>query len=76
MAPSFSLESPDVQLVDLTGDGVTDAIRSGSRLECFFNDSHRGWTETRQVNRGDLEDFPNVNFADSRVKWGAMAREG
>ncbi|ASC73436.1 Mono(ADP-ribosyl)transferase SpvB [Halomicronema hongdechloris C2206] len=76
VAPSVNLESPDVQLVDLTGDGVTDAIRSGSRLECFFNDSHGGWTETRQVNRGDLEAFPNVNFSDPRVKWGDMTGDG
>ena len=27
-APSFNLEDPEVCLVDLTGDGVTDAIRS------------------------------------------------
>ena len=36
LAPSFDLEDPEVRLVDLDGDGVTDAIRSGSRLECFF----------------------------------------
>jgi hypothetical protein len=24
--------------MDLNGEGVTDAVRSGSRLECFFND--------------------------------------
>ena len=36
-APSFTLKDPEVRLVDLNGDGVTDAIRSGSRLKCFFN---------------------------------------
>jgi hypothetical protein len=36
LAPSFDLEDPEVRLVDLDGDGVTDAIRSGSRLEFFF----------------------------------------
>ena len=45
-APSFNLEDPEVRLVDLTGDGVTDAIRSGSRLECFFNEPKTGWGET------------------------------
>jgi Salmonella virulence plasmid 65kDa B protein len=34
-APSFNLKDPEVKLVDLDGDGVTDAIRSGSRLECL-----------------------------------------
>ena len=33
---------PRCRLVDLDGDGVTDAIRSGTRLECFFNDPERG----------------------------------
>jgi hypothetical protein len=30
-APSFDLKDPEVRLVDLDGDGVTDAIRSGTR---------------------------------------------
>jgi RHS repeat-associated protein len=72
-APSFNLEDPEVKLVDLNGDGVTDAIRSGSRLECFFNDPKEGWKETRWVKRQQsLEDFPNVNFSDPRVKWADM----
>ena len=31
VAPTFNLEDPEVKLVDLDGDGVTDAIRSGTR---------------------------------------------
>jgi len=75
-APSFNLEDPEVKLVDLTGDGVTDAIRSGSRLECFFNDSKLGWQATRWVERQALENFPNVNFSDPRVKWGDISGDG
>lgn len=75
-APSFSLEDPNVKLLDLTGDGVTDVIRSGSRLECFFNDPKRGWHATRWVERQELEAFPNVNFADPRVKWGDFSGDG
>jgi RHS repeat-associated protein len=75
-APSFDLEGPNVQLVDLTGDGVTDAIRSGSRLECFFNDPKEGWQETRWVERQALEDFPNINFSDPRLKWGDLSGDG
>ncbi|MGL5942559.1 MAG: SpvB/TcaC N-terminal domain-containing protein [Waterburya sp.] len=75
-APSFSLEEPEVKLVDLTGDGVTDAIRSGSRLECFFNDPKQGWKETRWVERRALKEFPNLNFSDPRVKWGDMSGDG
>lgn len=76
VAPSFNLEDPEVQLVDLTGDGVTDVIRSGNRLECFFNDPHDGWTETRWIERRDIREFPNVNFSDPRVKWGDITGDG
>ena len=76
VAPSFNLEDPEVKLVDLTGDGVTDAIRSGSRLECFFNDPKAGWKETKWVERQALTKFPNVNFSDPRVKWGDVTGDG
>ena len=77
-APSFNLEDPEVKLVDLDGDGITDVIHSGTRLECFFNDSHRGWTskKTRWVERKALKEFPNVNFSDPRVKWSDMSGDG
>lgn len=75
-APSFNLEDPEVKLVDLDGDGVTDAIRSGSRLECFLNDPKDGWTRTRAVERQSIEVFPNINFSDPRVKWGDMTGDG
>jgi RHS repeat-associated protein len=71
VAPSFSLEDPEVRLVDLDGDGVIDAVRSATRLECFFNDPHLGWVETRQV------DNPmGVSFSDPRVRWADMSGDG
>ena len=76
VAPSFDLEGADVQLVDLDGDGVTDAIRSANRLECYFNDPHEGWGETRRVERRPLEEFPDVDFADPRVRWADMSGDG
>jgi YD repeat-containing protein len=75
-APSFNLEDPEVKLVDLNGDGVTDAIRSGTRLECFFNDPNEGWTETKSVERESIDVFPNVNFSDPRVRWADMSGDG
>ena len=75
-APSFNLKDPEVRLLDLDGDGVTDALRSGSRLECFFNDPRDGWKATRQVERRQLSDFPNVNFSDQRVKLADMTGDG
>jgi len=75
-APSFNLKDPEVRLVDLDGDGVTDAIRSGSRMECFFNDPEKGWTETRWVERRALDVFPNIKFSDPRVKWADLTGDG
>ena len=74
VAPSFAFADPEVKLVDLDGDGVTDAIRSGARLECFFNDPEDGWGETRRIERG--AEAPDVSFADPRVKWGDMSGDG
>lgn len=76
LAPSFSLEDPEVRLLDLDGDGVTDAIRSGTRLECYFNDPKEGWNGTRRVERQAIDEFPNINFSDPRVKWADMSGDG
>lgn len=75
-APSFSLADPNVKLLDLDGDGVTDALRSGASFECFFNDQYEGWNETRRVNRKQISKFPNINFDDPRIKWGDMTGDG
>jgi RHS repeat-associated protein len=75
-APSFNLEDPEVKLLDLNGDGVTDALRSSTRLECFFNDPALGWHATREVERQALDAFPNVNFSDPRVKVADMSGDG
>lgn len=76
--PSFNLEDPEVKLVDLDGDGITDILRSGTSLECYFNDKDPkiAWQRTRRVERQAHEIFPNVNFSDPRVKWGDMNGDG
>jgi RHS repeat-associated protein len=73
IAPSFSFADAEVQMVDLNGDGVTDVLRSGSRLEHFFNDPKEGWKDTRHRVRRELSKFPNVNFSDPRVRLGDMS---
>ena len=76
VAPSFGLADPELRLVDLDGDGVTDAIRSGARLECFFNDPGEGWSRTRLVPRRALSEFPDVSFSDRRIRWADFTGDG
>lgn len=76
VAPTFNLKDPEVKMLDLTGDGVTDAVRSGTtQLECFFNDPVQGWHETRTVARSTLDAFPG-SFADPHVAWGDISGDG
>jgi RHS repeat-associated protein len=69
--PSFDLEDPEVRLIDLTGDGVTDAVRTGSRVDCYFNDPKRGWSSGETPRH-----FPNVQFSDTRVLTADMTGDG
>lgn len=74
--PSFVLDDPAVRLVDLDGNGTTDAVRSGARFECFFHDAQDGWTRTKSVERKSVDVFPDVDFADRRVRWADMTGDG
>lgn len=78
VAPGFSLDDPEVRLIDLTGDGVTDVLRTGTEFECFFNDPVEGWTaeRTARLRRGRAADFPDVSFADPRVRLADMQGDG
>lgn len=73
IAPSFAFGDPDVQLMDLNGDGITDVIRSGSRLECFENHPEKGW---HKHYLGQIADSENFSFADPRIRWGDMSGDG
>lgn len=75
-APAFSLTSPSVRLIDLDGDGLTDILRSGTRLECYFNDAFKGWYRQRFVNRSRVEVFPDVDLSNARVFLAPMAGSG
>jgi RHS repeat-associated protein len=66
--PSFSLADPEVKLLDLDGDGITDVLRNGSRLEYFYHDLEQGFVATQQVNKSQLGSFPSVSFQDPRVR--------
>ncbi len=76
-APSFSLKDPEVKLVDLDGDGATDAIRADAdSFVCFFQDADTGWNEVQRYPRRSLEAFPNVSFSDPHVRWADMCGDG
>lgn len=75
-APSFALSDPEVRMIDLDGDGITDAIRSGSSFECFYNHKDEGWHKVSTVKRKRIEGFPNISFNDPRVKWADMSGDG
>ena len=77
-APSVGFADPNVKLMDLTGDGLTDVVRSGTSFECFFNDRDpdRAWKETARKARAQLSDFPDINFSDPRVRTADMTGDG
>ena len=73
-APTVNLDDPHVKLVDLDGDGLTDVIRSGSALECWFNDPdpRRSWRRS-VVTNGPA---PGIDLADPRVRFADMTGDG
>jgi RHS repeat-associated protein len=75
-APTINLDAPDVRLLDLDGDGVTDALRTGMQFELYYNDPDQGWSKLDVRKRTDSDDFPNVTFEDPRVKLGDMTGDG
>jgi RHS repeat-associated protein len=71
-APSFSFEDPEVQLIDLDGDGITDVLRNGERFECFYNHPEKGFYKVRTAEKL----FANFSFADSRIRFADMTGDG
>jgi RHS repeat-associated protein len=74
-SPSTGLQDPAVQLVDLTGDGVTDAVLSDARVECYLNDSESGWTGPIPA-RFETPERPPAPVGDARVRWVDMSGDG
>jgi RHS repeat-associated protein len=75
-APAVSFGADDIRLVDLDGDGVIDALRTGTELELFFNDPERGWDRVETRPRRPLVEFPDVSFSDPRVKLADLDGDG
>jgi RHS repeat-associated protein len=75
-APPFALNDPELRLVDLDGDGITDALRTGTQIELYFHDRYEGWTHVETRTRDDFDRFPDVHFSDPRVKLADMSGDG
>jgi RHS repeat-associated protein len=76
-APSFNLDDPEIRLLDLNADGVTDVIRAGNgRLECWFHDRVDGWSGPRPARSLDPDGLPLISLTDPRVRWVDMTGDG
>ncbi len=78
--PSFELNDPNVRLVDLTGDGRSDALMTeADRFLWFECLGEKGYGPPQAITRiHDLDQFPNVFFDDpaGRVRLASMAGGG
>jgi hypothetical protein len=70
--PSFSFADPEVQLIDLDGDGVTDVLRNGAKFECFYNNPEKGFDKVRTA----IKTFADFSFADPRIRFADMTGDG
>ncbi len=73
--PAVDLDAPNVRMVDLDGNGVTDVVRSGSSLACFFQDAEGGWTDARTAS-GALDGIGELDFADPRMRLADLTGDG
>jgi RHS repeat-associated protein len=74
--PSFGFDDPEVRLVDLDGNGVTDAVRAGTRFECYVNDPAEGWSGPVAATTDDPHGLPPPTFAGGRVRFADMTGDG
>ena len=73
-APTVSLADPLVRLIDLDGDGITDALRTGDRFELFYSNSGASFGRVQVLPRGG--EVPDVTFGDPRVFLADMTGDG
>jgi RHS repeat-associated protein len=78
--PSFDLHDPNVRLVDLTGDGRSDALMTQEKEFLWFAClGEKGFAPPQYIPRQhDLEQFPDVFFDDpaGRVRLADMTGDG
>ncbi len=78
--PSFDLSDSNVHLIDLVGDGLSDAIVSQETNFLWYRClGETGYDEPRLIPRNyDLNEFPNVYFNDpeGRIRFADMNGDG
>jgi hypothetical protein len=78
--PSFDLHDPNVRLVDLTGDGRSDALMTQAEQFLWFEClGEKGFASPQSIPREhDLDQFPDVFFDDpaGRVRLADMTGDG
>lgn len=72
--PSFALSDPQLRLIDLDGDNVVDAMRTGATTDLYYNRPGQGWVlgSSRPAGSGS----PPLTFDDKRVKLADMTGDG
>ncbi len=78
--PSLNLADPNLRLVDLTGDGLTDILITRDRHFLWYRClGEEGYAEPEAIGRvHDLDAFPDVFFSDpaGRVRLADMTGDG
>src|SRR5690554_1123678 len=71
-APAVKLADPEVQLMELDGDGMTDVLRNGAKFECLYNAPQKGFDKVRTAEKT----FADFSFADPRIRFTDMTGDG
>lgn len=76
--PNLDLSNPNVQMVDLTGDGLSDIlITEDTHFQWYKSLGEAGYEPQSRINRvHDLQEFPDVFFSDPRVRLADMSGDG
>lgn len=76
--PSFELNDPAVRMLDLTGDGKADILRTDRNSFVWFPCmGEQGFGKPRHIARKrDLAAFPDVDFSSPRVRLADMTGDG
>ena len=73
-APTVNLDAPDVRLIDLDGDGVTDALRTGPQFELYYNDPEERLVESSSCATGSTTSLPERQLRRSARQAGGHDR--